>query len=162
MLATLPPPPRFAIVGSTQTEGFSRAADEVANALSEALARWAPTASIGAALQGLEDAQAEASVADWSAEGDLPMSFGAYQQAGQLLATLLPWGPGPEVSTEPNGEPAFDWNFGRDRWLVASIAADGRVSFASRKGSERLRGITYFTGSAPSRIAYILADLQRA
>ncbi|TAN22260.1 MAG: hypothetical protein EPN33_08300 [Acidobacteria bacterium] len=127
-----------------------------------ALVHWAPTASLGATLQELEEARTDASVPDWSDDGDEPMSAAGYAQARRLVTALLPWGPRPDISTEPNGEPAFDWNFGPDRWLVASIDGVGRINFASRQGLERLGGTTYFFGSAPSRIVSILAELQRA
>lgn len=117
---------------------------------------------MGNALQDLNSSREDAAVASWSADGDEPMSLEAYAKARDLLFSLLPWEPLPEISTEPNGEPAFDWNFGPDRWLVASIGGNGRVNFAARRGSERLRGTTYFFGSAPARIVLALAELQRA
>lgn len=159
MVLESPPSPVLSYPCPNATFGSGPAAADLAKVLQESLERRG-SASLAAAVHALDGAKSEASLPDWGADGDQPMSARAYVQARGFLLALLPWGPQPIVSTEPNGEPAFDWNFGPNRWLVASISDDGRMSFASRRGSDRLRGTTYFAGTLPSRLVSILAELQ--
>lgn len=141
---------------SAQTAGSSKAAGILADVSALQVARWAASASLGAALRDLELVWEER-----AGLGEGAMQPQAYRQARAFLASLLPFAPHPDISADAEGEPSFEWDFGPDRWLVASIAADGRISYAASRGMERQRGTTAFTGSLPETIASLLADLQR-
>ncbi|HEY8054570.1 MAG TPA: hypothetical protein VIE13_01525 [Terriglobales bacterium] len=114
------------------------------------------SASLGAALHDLESVREEHGV-----EGPGAIHPQAYRQARAFLASLLPLAPHPDISVDEEGEPAFEWDFGQNRWLVASISANGRISYSAGNGLERQRGSTYFVGSVPPTIASVLAELQR-
>lgn len=141
---------------SAQTFGTSSAAGIIADCWKSQLAHWAVSASLGAALRDLDRVWEER-----NHPGQGAVQPQAYLQARAFLASLLPWAPHPDISADAEGEPSFEWDFGPDRWLVASIAADGSISYAANRGMERQRGTTVFTGSLPETIASLLADLQR-
>lgn len=153
-------PPQSTSVLFAPLGGQSEAAARVQGQLQIYLDAWIRTASLGAALSALQRLTLEAAHAGWLAEGCPSLNSAAYDYARKFLAALLPTTSQPDVSVDPSGDVAFEWDFGPGRWLVASIDSDGLISFASANRTSRLRGQVHFAGSLPEPLRNRFAELQ--
>src|SRR3972149_10128081 len=70
----------------------------------------------------------ECSVSDWAGYGPKPISKDALYEALDFISMIPKSFQLPEIVPEPNGEIGFEWNFGENRILVASVKGTGIVA----------------------------------
>lgn len=106
---------------------------------------------------------AEAGPAPWlrAVDGEV-RALGASREATQFaseLARLLPdWLPAPEVSLDPDGQIAFDWQRAPRLVVTVTVAPDATLYFAGLFGGNRNHGREVLSNELPPAIA---ANLHR-
>lgn len=117
---------------------------------------------IEVAQDALKAVYQEALEHDWAGQGSSPVHPLTLDMA-QCFLNALPMGmEAPEVNADPDGEIAFDWDFGRDRLLAVSIGLTGRLSFIYRNRSVRMRDTLWFSdGRIPDELVGLYHNLKR-
>ncbi len=81
-----------------------------------------------------------------------------YERAMKFLLALPPAVKPPELSVDPDGEIAFDWDAG-DNMLSISLNASGGISYAAHIDGRRLSGPAFFGGGGlPQEIVDVIAQ----
>jgi hypothetical protein len=101
----------------------------------------------------LESVVAEASVPNWDGYGARPVSALVHEQARAFVAAIPRDVPEPDVVPEPDGEIAFEWDFGPWRVLSISVGPDGLLSYAVTLGPHaRDHGTAVFVDRMPRSV----------
>ncbi|NOQ80511.1 MAG: hypothetical protein GQ546_14065 [Gammaproteobacteria bacterium] len=110
----------------------------------------------------LVDMFKECSVDNWDSYGSLPLKERAFFEAEKFISAMPSWLPIPEIVPEPSGDIGFQWDFGRDKVLVASLSGDNIVIYAAILGStERKRnGSDVFNDTIPNEIINRVGEIQ--
>lgn len=109
----------------------------------------------------LDEVRSEASCPGWDGYGALPLDPLACVHARLFLNTLPTTAPIPEVSADPDGEVALDWDFGERKALTVSIGPTGRCTFAWMNGQSTIRGTEWMDDEIPASVAFALSQLAR-
>jgi len=108
---------------------------------------------LGGVLVALKETYKECSVDGWDGYGALPITQETYDEAVRFLNAMPSWLPMPEIVPEPNGDIGFEWNFGKNRTLVASVDGTNRITYASLLGTgNKSHGTEVFDGSIPQTL----------
>lgn len=113
---------------------------------------------LGGVLPILKETYQECSEAGWDGYGALPIAQETYDEAVRFLSAMPSWLPTPEIVPEPNGDIGFEWTFGKNRTLVASVDGTNRITYAGLLGTgNKSHGTEVFDGSIPQTlISHIL------
>ncbi len=108
---------------------------------------------LGGVFAALKETYQECSEAGWDGYDALPITQETYDEAVRFLSALPSWLPAPEIVPEPDGDIGFEWNFGKNRLLVASVDGANRITYAGllRTGN-KAHGTEVFDGSIPQTI----------
>jgi hypothetical protein len=123
----------------------------------------APSARESTVGKALERVATEASVLGWDGYGGLPISEAVYEQAKAFAAVIPSDIVEPDVVPEPDGEIAFEWDFGPWRVLSVSVGPEGVLSYAVSLGPHtRDHGTAVFVDQMPRSIQGALRRLLAA
>jgi hypothetical protein len=111
------------------------------------------------ATASLKAIRAESSAPDLSGHGAAVLDSDAYLNAQRFLEALPTTAPMPEVSADPDGEVALDWDFGHRKALTVSIGPSGRCSYAWIRGKSSSHGTEWLDDEIPSNILRALDRL---
>ena len=105
----------------------------------------------------------DASADNWDGYGATALSPAAYGHARTFLESLPTTVPVPDVVPEPDGEIAFEWEYGAWRLLSVSIGPTGVLSYAALYGrTSKVHGTEKFVDRMPEAIAACLDRLMAA
>ena len=105
----------------------------------------------------------DASVDDWDGYGATAVSPAAYGNARAFLEALPTTTPVPDVVPEPDGEIAFEWDYGPWRILSVSVGPTALLSYAALYGrTSKAHGTEKFIDRLPETIAMCLDRLVAA
>jgi hypothetical protein len=108
---------------------------------------------LGKALDALSETYRECNEQNWDGYDALPISQATYDEAIRFLNALPSWMPTPEIVPEPSGDIGFEWNFGKNRILAASVGGTNRIIYAGLLGTgNKAHGIEVFDGSIPQTL----------
>ncbi len=111
----------------------------------------------------LDRAWVDASVDGWDGYGAKAVSSATYGNALAFLETLPTTTPVPDVVPEPDGEIAFEWDYGPWRILSVSVGPTGLLSYAALYGrTSKAHGAEKFIDRLPGAIAVCLDRLMAA
>jgi hypothetical protein len=96
------------------------------------------------ALELLEQLLKECSDDNWDGYGAKAINLDSYCEAWRLLVTLPTTIPLPEITIEPDGEIAFEWDKGTRRTFSISIGSMNKITYAGIFGSNKAHGTEYF------------------
>lgn len=105
----------------------------------------------------------DASVDNWDGYGARALSPATYGHARAFLEALPMTAPVPDVVPEPDGEIAFEWDYGPWRILSVSIGPTALLSYAALYGrTSKAHGAEKFIDRLPGAIAVCLDRLMAA
>jgi len=105
---------------------------------------------LGNVLDTLRETYQECYEENWDGYNALPISQATYDEAVRFLNALPSWLPIPEIVPEPSGDIGFEWNFGKDRILAASVNGTNHITYAGLLGTgNKAHGTEVFDGSFP-------------
>jgi len=108
---------------------------------------------LGGVIVILKETYQECSEDGWDGYGALSITQETYDEAVRFLNALPSWLPTPEIVPEPNGDIGFEWTFGKNRTLVASVDGTNRITYAGLLGTgNKSHGTEVFDGSIPQTI----------
>ena len=108
------------------------------------------------AREALDTAFARATSPNWDGMGAAAADPSAYFYAAQFLSALPTTDPVPDITAEPDGEIALEWDFGPRRILSISIGRDGTLTYASLVGHAKTHGVEHFREGIPYTVAMAL------
>ena len=114
------------------------------------------------AFVALLEACGDASEANWDGYGGQPISIESFLAAEDLLQTLPPDIPLPEVDVHPDGQVGLDWVIDRDHMFSLAVDDKGTVAYAGHSGAAKVSGREAFAGTFPSTVYFHLARVLRA
>lgn len=98
----------------------------------------------------------------WDCDGSVPVDRVAAFRAADVIRSLPPGVPLPEVAPEPDGAISLDWIRSRNNLLSLSVGAGDRLAFAWLDGSDKGHGVVRFDGqSIPKRILQGIEEIMR-
>ncbi len=104
-------------------------------------------------LVTLSEIYQECSEDNWDGYGALPITQETYDEAVRFLNALPSWLPIPEIVPEPDGDIGFEWNFGKNHMLAASVDGTNRITYAGLLGTgNKAHGTEVFDGSIPQTL----------
>lgn len=104
------------------------------------------------AMRDLMRIREECSLPGWDGFGAAALDLDSWARAVRLILDLPIDLPVPEVSIDPDGEIAFDWNLGQRRALSASVGGEGRFTYATIAGAAEASGNEYYASGFPSTL----------
>jgi len=108
---------------------------------------------LGGVLAALKETYKECSEDGWDGYGALPITQETYDEAVRFLNAMPSWLPMPEIVPEPNGDIGFEWTFGKNHTLVASVDGTNRITYAGLLGiGNKSHGTEVFDGSIPQTL----------
>ena len=108
---------------------------------------------LGNSLDALRETYEECAAGNWDGYGALPISQTTYDEALRFINALPSWLPTPEIVPEPSGDIGFEWNFGKNRVLAASVNGTNRIAYAGLLGTgNKAHGTEVFDGSIPQAL----------
>ena len=108
---------------------------------------------LGSVFVALKETYQECSEDGWDGYGALPIAQETYDEAVRFLNAMPSRLPMPEIVPEPNGDIGFEWTFGKNRTLVASVSGTNRITYAGLLGTgNKSHGTEVFDGSIPQTI----------
>ena len=108
---------------------------------------------LGNALDTLRETYEECYKGNWDGYGALPVSLATYDEAVRFLNAFPSWLPTPEIVPEPSGDIGFEWNFGKNRVLAASVNGTNRITYAGLLVTgNKAHGTEVFDGSIPQAL----------
>ncbi|MBI2923281.1 MAG: hypothetical protein HYY18_19670 [Planctomycetes bacterium] len=122
---------------SLQTEG--QAIPEVRSRQSRLLKSW-NEAIVGALAPG------------WDGYEGSSVSLPSALASLDFLRLLPSEVPAPEISIDPDGELAFDWQASADTVFSVSVGGNGRLSYAGKFGANKTHGTEQLTPELPDPI----------
>jgi len=148
--------------GSATERGVSSDAGAITKHFVDILGAFYETYSIQEVHRGahrsLYVAVAEASVVNWDGYGAQPVRRQTAANALWLLQSLPASVPGPDVSVDPDGEIAFEWQPGPGRAFSISIGTGDIVTFAGLRGRKRIRGTEVLVDGLPKSLLFHLGQ----
>ena len=104
----------------------------------------------------------ECSERGWDGDGAVPVDRLAAFNAADLIRTLPPDMPLPEVAAEPDGAISLDWIRSRNSLLSLTVSRSDRLAFAWLDGSDSGHGVARFDGQElPKRILQGIEETMR-
>ncbi|MCU7904396.1 MAG: hypothetical protein KZQ76_00840 [Candidatus Thiodiazotropha sp. (ex Epidulcina cf. delphinae)] len=108
---------------------------------------------LGDTLDELRETYQECYEDNWDGYGALPVSQATYDEAVRFLNALPSWLPVPGIVPEPSGDIGFEWNYGKNRVLAASVNGTNRITYAGLLGTgNKAHGTEVFDGSIPQAL----------
>ena len=108
---------------------------------------------LGNTREALKETYQECCEENWDGYGALPISQAAYYEAVRFLVALPSWLPTPEIVPEPEGDIGFEWSYGKNRILAASVNGTNRITYAGLLGTgNKAYGTEVFDGSIPQTL----------
>ena len=108
---------------------------------------------LGDSFDALISTYQECSEQNWDGYDALPVSQATYDEAVRFLNALPSWMPTPKIVPEPSGDIGFEWNFGKNRVLAASVSGTNRITYAGLLGTgNKAHGTEVFDGSIPQTL----------
>lgn len=110
----------------------------------------------------LIDMYKECSEDNWDSYGSLPLKKSAFDEAKKFISSMPSWMPIPEVVPEPIGDIGFQWSFGYDKIITASLSGDNIVVYASILGSaeKKRNGSNLFNATIPNEIIDLVGEIR--
>lgn len=90
-----------------------------------------------------------------TAGNDAQISWATFETANAFMSALPSSLGRPEISVEPDGEMAFDWQENPRRTLSINVG-DGEIGFAALIGTEAIYGRVPFVSTLPDTVALLL------
>ena len=155
------PPPFIAIARSDY--GLSDTADIIRRLLNDV--RHSSSSIVyghrkDEAYQTLRDLYISAAAND--GEEPVRISLGAFKYSSDFIRALPAEVPLPDITADPDGEIALDWEFARRQRFSVSVGRDGRLTYAGILGSGRRHGTIQYVDGIPEAITQILSELLRS
>ncbi|HPY34258.1 MAG TPA: hypothetical protein PK527_10230 [Smithellaceae bacterium] len=100
-------------------------------------------------INSLFEVYKECSEPDWDGYGASPISEEAYGEAFKIIDSLPSGINMPEITCEPTGEIAFEWNRGKGRVFVVSVGGKHKINYAGIFGDNKTHGSEYFEEFLP-------------
>lgn len=140
----------------TFPQGFSRAADFLANTQREALKRFrqSTTFSKQSAYDQLGEVYDPCRQANWDGEGADAIEQDTLRNAYLFIEALPDGYPLPDITAEPDGHLDLEWYRHPRRILSVSVSPEGMLYWAALVGIEDPRGSCPFYGDMPDTILY--------
>lgn len=110
------------------------------------------------ALEALNEVYQECLEDNWDGYGASAVSEKTYLESQRFLQLLPGIFPRPEITVDPDGEIAFDWDKGSREKLSVSVSSDHLLTYAGLYDINKAHGTEYFGEDLP---ATILSNLQR-
>lgn len=108
---------------------------------------------LGNALDELRETYRECYEENWDGYDALAISQATYDEAVRFLNALPSWLPTPEIVPEPSGDIGFEWNFGKNHILAASVNSTNHITYAGLLGTgNKAHGTEVFDGSFPQTL----------
>ena len=108
---------------------------------------------LGSTRDALRETYRECCEENWDGYGALPISQATYAEAERFLIALPSWLPTPKIVPEPEGDIGFEWSFGKNRILAASVNGTNRITYAGLLGTgNKAHGTEVFDGSIPQTL----------
>lgn len=104
-------------------------------------------------LRDLMNEFSQASRPDWDGYGALPAKPEALIYAIQFIQAISPSFPRPDISIDPDGEIALEWQSGPRRVFSVHIGRDGTMNYAGLDGFSVFHGIENLRENIPSPIS---------
>jgi len=149
-------PGRTAVLPYSYSTGASDASKNLQRLYEDAVTSlrksvtWDYLSSVRAALK---ETYQECSEEGWDGYGALPITQETYDEAVRFLSALPSWLPAPEIVPEPDGDIGFEWSFGNNRVLAASVDGTNRITYAGLLGTgNKAHGTEVFDGSIPQTL----------
>jgi hypothetical protein len=137
-----------------ETSGVSADSRVIMEMYREALAHWFYPVHTADRLvkieRALDEVRERCSEPGWDGYDARAITEGVFKHALRLVAALPTDLPLPEVVPEANGEIAFEWYRNPRSVFVASVAEDGRITYAGLFGGNSANGTEQFGYSVPS------------
>lgn len=90
----------------------------------------------------------------WEGENSVAVEDQTLSFAAELIESLPPACPAPEISAEPDGNINLEWYVNPQRVLSVSVTPAGVLHWAALVDDEDPRGTCPFTGEAPPTLLY--------
>jgi hypothetical protein len=149
-------PHRTSVLPYSYSTGTSAASQDLQKLYANAVASLRKSVTwdyLGNVLAALRETYQECSKANWDGYGALPITQETYDEAVRFLSALPSWLPTPEIVPEPDGDIGFEWNFGRNRILAASVNGTNRITYAGLlETGNKAHGTEVFDGSIPQTL----------
>ncbi|RLC36332.1 hypothetical protein DRH29_04760 [candidate division Kazan bacterium] len=105
------------------------------------------------AVSELTEILKECGSENWDGHGSLPISYGTYSKARELLKLIPQSLPKPSIVPEPENEIGFEWWIDPKTSFVISVKDDDKITFAGLLGKNReIWGVEVFEDSFPQLI----------
>ena len=103
-------------------------------------------------LLKLVEISRDCGAADWDGYGAKPVNELTFNFAVGFLYALPSTTAIPDVTAEPDGDIAFDWQNGENRCFSVSINEHGALTCVGMFGSSSTRAVEYFSGHVSNAI----------
>ena len=103
-------------------------------------------------FQALFETYIEASHNNWDSYGARAITKRTLSNALRFISSFSPNFPIPEVSAEPDGEIAFDWQVAPYKILSVSVGENNELSYAGLFGSNKIHGTELFLDEFPKAL----------
>ncbi len=104
-------------------------------------------------INSLFEIYEECSKPDWDGYGASSISEETYEEAFRIIDSLPSTIKMPEITCEPTGEIAFEWNRGKGQVFVISVGGKHKINYAGIfGGNNKIHGSEYFDESIPSTV----------
>lgn len=112
---------------------------------------------IAPCVEALQEIYAESSSSNWDGYGAEAVTAGAVDEVFALLNSLPRSLPRPELTPEPDGSMALEWENGPNRLISLSVNGKGVIVYAGLIGKgSKAHGMEVFNDSLPENlVAYI-------
>lgn len=101
----------------------------------------------------------EATHDNWDGYGARAVNPVTLRNAMRFINALPIGYPQPDVSTEPDGEIAFDWRTGPYKSLSISVGPKDILTFAALINRSELHGVEVFIDEIPSRLKALIKEI---
>ncbi len=141
--------------------GASNEARRLEIQITEALNTYRAQAPRQRAEGDLAKVVAECSEPKWDGYSAALISKATHEAALRFLRALPASLPAPDIVPEPDGDIAFEWEYGKWKILSVSVNSKGRVAYAAILGRDkRKRGSELFDDVVPVDILSILWSIR--
>ena len=100
----------------------------------------------------------QAPVANWDGYGALPVNEQSAAYAAEMIRMMDAVPEIPQISVDPDGEVAFEWDYGPRKVFSVSVGRDGTLTYAGLFGFSKTHGTEILSKSIP---ATIWANIER-
>ncbi|MGQ0813197.1 MAG: hypothetical protein ACT4O1_01880 [Gemmatimonadota bacterium] len=117
---------------------------------------FATSSSKGEALELLNAVYMRALRPNWDREGSAAVVPATLTYAKHFLGLLPSRFPEPDIYAEPDGEVAFEWDFGPRKVFSVSVSRDGTLTYAGLFGPSKAHGVETMVDRLPDTIRIAL------